>query len=120
MSFANIFIMSARMSLSENTAAKRSVCGVWPQAGSMAPAASVAPAPNSVRRAMEQFMMVSCMWCGRGNESGGRRCCQTLRQRADGQLVAEGAEPADDARRRERHQRLLVDRVAPMDVRHVD
>jgi len=61
-SLAIMRTMSARMSLSENTAAKRNVGGVWAHAGSVAPAASAAsaePLRSRARRSMDAFMVLS-------------------------------------------------------------
>ena len=61
-SLAKVFIISARMSLSENTAAKRRVAGLWARTGKAAPATSAAPLASSRRRAMDGFMGVSFGW----------------------------------------------------------
>ncbi|MDT4884276.1 hypothetical protein FQZ97_1203980 [compost metagenome] len=63
MSLASIFIMSARMSLSENTAAKRRVGWACAQAGITDAAANAAPVCSTERRLKWVFMAkVSC--CG--------------------------------------------------------
>ena len=59
MSFANIRIMSARMSLSENTAAKRRVGLACARAGKAHAAARAAPALSTERRLMLKSMLAS-------------------------------------------------------------
>src|SRR3954467_2290468 len=56
MSFASMRIMSARMSLSEKTAAKRSAGFACAHAGSTHPAASAAAALSAGRRSTLRFM----------------------------------------------------------------
>ncbi len=56
MSFANIWIISARMSLSENTAAKRIVGLACANPGATYEAASAAPALSTERRFILKFM----------------------------------------------------------------
>jgi hypothetical protein len=47
------------MSLSENTAAKRMFGGLCAQAGKIVLAAIAPPAPSSLRRSIEWFMVIS-------------------------------------------------------------
>src|SRR3990172_2094380 len=56
MSFANLRIMSARMSLSENTAAKRMAGLACAQAGTTDAAARAVPALSAARRSILKFI----------------------------------------------------------------